>query len=92
MYYTRKIDSFLEEWLKMPSRLPLIVRGARQVGKTASVMQFAKRHYEYVVSVNFVTEPRYRQIIEYGYSPASIIKHITRIDPSQTFVPRDPTV
>ena len=87
MYYTRKIDSFLEEWLKMPSRLPLIVRGARQVGKTASVMQFAERHYEHVVSVNFVTEPRYRQIIEYGYSPASIIKHITRIDPSQTFVP-----
>ena len=44
MYYTRKIDSFLEEWLKMPSRLPLIIRGARQVGRTASVVQVAKRH------------------------------------------------
>ena len=64
MYYTRKIDSFLEEWLKMPSRLPLIVRGARQVGKTASVMQFAERHYEHVVSVTLVTEVCFRQIIE----------------------------
>ncbi len=37
----RKIDSFLEEWKADPERLPLIVKGARQIGKTESIRFFA---------------------------------------------------
>lgn len=39
----RKIDGFLEEWKSDPERLPLIVKGARQIGKTESIRYFAKR-------------------------------------------------
>lgn len=39
----RKIDSFLEEWKADPERLPLIVKGARQIGKTESIRFFAQK-------------------------------------------------
>ena len=42
MYLHRKIDDFLTAWKKNKNRLPLIVRGAMQVGKTTSVLRFAK--------------------------------------------------
>lgn len=42
----RKIDSILKEWKKNENRLPLIVKGARQVGKTASILQFAHSNYK----------------------------------------------
>ena len=50
----RKIDDFLKEWKENEDRLPLIVKGARQIGKTASVMQFANDNYKNVVAINFV--------------------------------------
>ncbi len=37
MYYTRKIDTFLTEWKNDPDHLPLIVKGARQIGKTETL-------------------------------------------------------
>ena len=47
----RKLDEFLSEWKQNPDRLPLIVKGARQVGKTASIRQFGERNYTNVVFV-----------------------------------------
>ena len=48
MYYTRKIDTFLTEWKNDPDHLPLIVKGARQIGKTESILHFASNNYENV--------------------------------------------
>ena len=45
----RKIDRFLSEWKQNADRLPLIVKGARQIGKTASIRQFGENNYENVV-------------------------------------------
>ena len=42
----RKIDAYLSEWKNNPSRKPLIVKGARQIGKTLSIEHFAKRNYK----------------------------------------------
>ena len=42
MYYRRKIDAFLQEWKADPNHKPLIVKGARQIGKTESILHFAK--------------------------------------------------
>ena len=50
----RKIDEFLSEWKQNPDRLPLIVKGARQVGKTASIRQFGESNYTNVVEINFL--------------------------------------
>ena len=86
MYIRRKMDAFLEEWKSDPARLPLIIRGARQVGKTESVLHFAKS-YENVVYLNFVTDEKFRKITQDGYEPENIIKNITLIDSSKKFVP-----
>lgn len=86
-YLPRKIDAFLRAWKSDPKRKPLIVKGARQVGKTASIVHFAKECYEHLVYINFVEEPKYRIITENGYKTADIVRSITRIDPAKRFVP-----
>lgn len=78
----RKIDLYLKEWKKNEDRMPLIVKGARQVGKTASVMQFATGNYKHVVAINFVFQQRYKAIFDEGYEVDSIIRNLTLINPS----------
>ena len=86
LYLKRKIDSFLQNWIMNPERKPLIVRGPRQIGKTESILHFAKNHYESIICINFVEEPKYKMITADGYSAADIIKNISRIDPQKRFV------
>ena len=66
LYLARKIDNFLENWHSNVDRMPLIVKGARQIGKTASILKFAKKHYENVIYINFLEEPKYKLINENG--------------------------
>lgn len=84
-YLKRKIDTYLENW-KASEHKPLIIKGARQVGKTESIRYFAHNHYENLIEINFVAEPVYKQIIENGYTPNTIIKNISRINPAFKFV------
>lgn len=84
-YLKRKIDAFLNDWRLNPGHKPLIVRGARQVGKTESIMQFAEQRYKHVVYVNFVESPYYKGIIEAGYEPDEIIRLLSRINPKFNF-------
>ena len=59
MYFKRKVDSYLRQWKEKENRLPLIIKGARQIGKTESIIHFADENYENVVSINFVLEGQY---------------------------------
>lgn len=86
-YLKRKVDAVLEKWKSDPDRKPLIIKGPRQIGKTESIKCFASKHYEQVIEINFVEEPKYKMITEDGYKADSIIKNITRLDPSKKFVP-----
>ena len=86
MYFRRKADVFLTAWRADADRLPLIVRGARQVGKTEAIRHFAASNYTHVVEINFVEEPQYRAIIEEGYKPEGVIKLISRLNPDFRFV------
>jgi len=85
VYLRRKIDTFLQDWKDNPDRKPLIVKGPRQVGKTESILRFAAKNFDNVITINFVEEPRYKAITSDGYSPADIIRNISRIDPSKRF-------
>lgn len=49
----RSVEKYLIDWQKATDRLPLLIRGARQVGKTYVVEAFAKTHFENVVTINF---------------------------------------
>lgn len=86
LYLQRKIDNYLKEWKEDVHRKPLILKGARQVGKTESIRHFGKKSYEHFIEINFVEEPKYKMIIEDGYKTEDIIKNISRIDPSKEFV------
>lgn len=85
-YLKRKIDKYLVDWKNNANHKPLIIKGARQVGKTKSIEHFAKQNYENVVEINFVEEPIYKQIVEDGYSAQAIIKNISRINPLARFI------
>ena len=85
-YLKRKIDDYLADWKTDPARKPLIIKGARQVGKTKSIRKFAETHYESIVEINFVSDPVYKQIVENGYTPEAILKNISRIKPEFKFV------
>ena len=85
-YLKRKIDAFLNSWREDVDRKPLIVKGPRQVGKTESIKRFADANYESIVEINFYEEPKYKSIINDGYSAADIIKNISLLDPSKSFI------
>ncbi len=87
MYLTRKIDQYLLDWKANPERKPLIIRGARQIGKTESILHFASQNYDSIIEINFVRDEKYKNITADGYDPLSIIKNISRIDPSKQFIP-----
>lgn len=85
-YLKRKIDLYLETWRQDEGRKPLIVKGPRQIGKTESIRTFGAKYYENMIEINFVEEPKYRQIIADGYKTADLIRNISRIDPAKRFV------
>ncbi len=81
----RKIDTFLAEWKVDPDRKPLIVKGARQIGKTESIRQFARNNYANVIEINFVEQPKFKDIFDDGYEPDTIIRNITLKRPEFEF-------
>ncbi|MCD8300327.1 MAG: ATP-binding protein [Clostridiales bacterium] len=85
LYLQRKIDAFLAKWKNDPDRKPLLVKGARQVGKTESIRHFAGPVYGSIIYINFIEEPKYKLICEDGYAVADIIRNISRIDPEKHF-------
>ena len=87
MYLQRKVDRFLAQWHAADDRKPLVIKGPRQVGKTESIRRFAKRHYENVVEINFVEEPKYRAITSDGYGVQDVVRNISLLDPSKKLVP-----
>ncbi len=83
----RKIDAYLESWKNNPERKPLIVKGARQIGKTRSIEHFATQQYKYVVKINFVEQIKYRDIFNDGFEVDSILKNLSLLNPNFEFIP-----
>ena len=75
----RKIMGFLEEWKNNEHRKPLILQGARQVGKTYSILEFGRTHYENVAYFNFETHPKLNQTFEENISPDYLIPILSHI-------------
>ena len=85
----RKIDAYLVSWKSNPDRKPLIVKGARQIGKTRSIELFATQHYEHVVQINFVEQIKYREIFNDGFEVDAILKNISLLNPAFEFISRE---
>ena len=85
----RKIDSYLSDWKDTPKRKPLVVKGARQVGKTESIRAFGKANYKSVIEINFVLKKKFRAIFDDGYEVDTIVKNISLLEPSWKFIPHE---
>ena len=83
----RKIDNDLIKWKENKNRLPLIVKGARQIGKTDAIVNFAKNNYKHYIEINFILQKQYQSIFDDGYDVDTIIKNITLINPSLEIEP-----
>lgn len=83
----RKIDDFLIEWKNNKDRLPLIVKGARQIGKTDSIENFARNNYKYFIEINFALQPEFKSIFDNGFNVDTIISNISLINNDFVFVP-----
>lgn len=73
----RSAISQLFEWKTRPSRKPLIVRGARQVGKTWLILDFAKKAYKRYVYVNFEEDEVLKHVFESDFDIDRIITTIS---------------
>ena len=77
--------SFLEAWKKSEHRKPLILQGARQVGKTYSILEFGRTHYENVAYFNFETNPKLSETFGENISPDYLLPILSHIS-GQTIV------
>ena len=75
----RKINNALLNWKNNNYRKPLILQGARQVGKTYSILEFGHNHYENVAYFNFQTNPKLCDSFEENISPDYLIPLLSRI-------------
>jgi predicted AAA+ superfamily ATPase len=78
MYLQRKIDVELEIWKQSPIRKPLVLRGARQVGKSSAVRNLATK-FKYFIEINFDETPSYAAIFENDLDPFSICEQLSVI-------------
>ena len=83
----RKVDKFLIDWKNSPDKKPLIIKGARQIGKTESIKNFAKNNYKSVIEINFVLQKQYKDIFDNGFEVDTIIKNISLRNPDFEFIP-----
>lgn len=83
----RKIDKYLIEWKNSLDKKPLIIKGARQIGKTESIRNFAKNNYKSIIEINFVLQKQFKDIFDDGFEVNTIIKNISLRNPNFEFIP-----
>ncbi len=67
-----KLDE-LVAWKNAPARKPLIIRGARQVGKTWLMKEFGRQHYDQTVYVNFEKTRRLKELFTDGFETGRVL-------------------
>ena len=87
----RLLMKSLIEWKEAADRMPLILQGVRQCGKTYLVKEFGKLHYENTVVVNFEDKNEYNRIFDDDLDPQRIIKRLAlefaaEINPGSTLI------
>jgi predicted AAA+ superfamily ATPase len=81
----------LKEWKDSRDRKPMIVFGARQVGKTWLIREFGRTQYKNLIEIDFFTEPKYKQFFMQDLDPLRIIKALSsefhkKIIPGETLI------
>ena len=87
----RKLISELKEWKDKKDRLPLILKGARQVGKTWILQEFGKECFDDVLYINFENAGNINNLFEGNIEPKRIIEYLSavhhkKIEPEKTLI------
>ena len=90
----RKIYDELVKWKNKPNRMPLIVNGARQVGKSYILREFGEQEFDNCIIVNLETDKALVEKFEANITPIPILQyletaHSQQIIPSKTLVVLD---
>jgi uncharacterized protein len=87
----RTIENKLVSWKDSTRRKPLIVRGARQVGKTWSIKRFGKEYFDQIVTIDFERKREWHSFFDGNLDPKEILQQIeiathTKIIPRKTLL------
>ena len=87
----RKIITELEKWKNKKNRLPLILKGARQVGKTWILQEFGKRYFDDTLYINFENAGNIVDLFQNNIEPSRIIEYLSainhkKIQPEKTLI------
>lgn len=90
MYCKRLIDKYLLEWVSRNNHKPLLLRGARQVGKSTAVQELSKK-FDSFVEINFEKQPKYKALFKDDLDVKRIVPQIsamygTSIKPGKTLL------
>ena len=77
----RKITEALENWGRNPNGVCLLVKGARQVGKTYTIEEFASKHYRHYLRLDFINNPNSRKLFEGSLEFETLLTRITSAHP-----------
>ena len=83
----RKVTEILKEWKKEEKKPCLLVRGARQVGKTFIIDDFAKKNYENYIYINFELSPEYKKIFDGNLDIKTLIMKLEVTFPDKNIIP-----
>lgn len=83
----RKITENLIQWKNQPDKRCLVIKGARQVGKTYIIDKFARDQYKNYIYINFDENPSYQLIFDGDFSVETLIKQISLRVPGAKLVP-----
>ena len=73
----RKIISQLEEWKKNHLHEALLIKGARQVGKTTTIREFAHQNYAHLVEINFEQDPQAKDAFAGSRDARTVISRLS---------------
>ncbi len=85
--FTREITASLNIWKNEPEHKCLMVRGARQIGKTFSVTEFGNASYESFIAINFLETPSLMRIFSQDLDTDTLIRNFSLYLPSARFIP-----
>ncbi len=84
--FRRKIEDYLKNWKNEAGRMPLIIKGCRQCGKTSSVLDFAHKNYDNVVYLDFFQHPEYKTVFDGGLDIDILCMTLSTLIPDANFV------
>lgn len=91
----RKLEKQLHDWKNNPDRMPLVIKGARQVGKTFTIDKFCKENYKYYYYIDFSEMPNFKDVFAGNLDRETIVKNLTleirdlRLSPNETVIVLD---